>query len=73
MIVSASWPIESRVATHEGRLLLYVIGLNKSPMEVRLKGAGKIRGWKDLISGETGRGATLKVEPLDVRLLVLEK
>ena len=67
-----AWPIEARSASVDNGIIFYLVGLNKRPMEVVLKGAKKVTGWKDLISGENGQGNTLEIRPLDVRILKLE-
>lgn len=67
-----AWPIEARAASTESGVLFYLVGLNKQPMKVMLSGIKKITRWKDLMSGENGKGNVLEVMPLDVRLLKLE-
>jgi hypothetical protein len=67
-----AWPIEARSASVDNGMVCYLIGLNKQPVEIVLKGAKKVSSWKDLISGEHGKGNTLETRPLDVRLLKLE-
>ena len=68
----SAWPIEARAVTMDNGMACYLIGLNKQPVEFALEGTKEIAGWKDLISGEDGQGNTIKIRPLDVRLLKLD-
>ena len=67
-------PVECRTATVDGRTVCYLLGLNKEAQNVRLLVDGRpIAAWQDLVSGETGVGPQFRIEPLDVRLLTVER
>ena len=67
-------PVECRAATVDGETVCYVLGLNKEAQDIRLLSAGQpVKAWQDLISGASGTAAAFRIEPLDVRLLVLER
>ncbi len=67
-----AWPLECRYAEVDGERVVYLVGLNKAEISVKLQAEAPFAGWEDLISGETGADGQLTVKPLDVKLLRLK-
>nr|WP_320193461.1 beta-galactosidase [uncultured Desulfobacter sp.] len=64
-----SWPIEARAVSIKNGMLVYLVGLNKKPMKVRLLLPKKETGGQDLINNIKVKTKNFEINPLDVRFL----
>lgn len=64
-----TWPVDYRCIAEAETILCYVIGLNREPMNVRMRGVRKVINWTDLLSGEQSKSDQLLIRPRDVRLV----